>query len=168
MSSWFVYIALSNDDLLTGITNDLVIEESLLKKELNDNTLIQWYQEFETKTKALKRLQEINNLSDVDKKLLTSSYGKLIIFKDDKEDMQENYSKFPLIYNLKQTLKLSSFFNTSPEIWKLDDLYLEDVTEYLSIKKTQIEYSKLWDISIDYSVYVGLVTNNKFFPIIKY
>ena len=103
------------------------------------------------------------NLSDEEKFFIVSAFNKIIILKDD--DFKENYNKFPLVYNLKQTLNLSQFLKANPEIWKLDESYIEDVTEYLSIKKTQIEFSKLWNIAIDYSLNVGLVTKDKFFPI---
>lgn len=166
MSSWFVYIAVDNNELITGICNDLIQEEILLKEELTETALIKWYEQIDLKVKALKKLEELNNLSDEEKFFIVSAFNKIIILKDD--DFKENYNKFPLVYNLKQTLSLSQFLKANPEIWKLDESYIEDVTEYLSIKKTQIEFSKLWNIAIDYSLNVGLVTKDKFFPIIKY
>lgn len=83
-------------------------------------------------------------------------------------DINEDFSKTPLIENLKQTLCLSSFFESLPELWKLDDLYMECVCEYLKIKKTQLMYTPLWGISIDHSSKVGLITTEKFYPVIKY
>ena len=55
-----------------------------------------------------------------------------------------------------------------PELWKLNEQYLESVAEFLSVKRTRVESLKLWDISIDYSNNVGLITSEKFYPIIKY
>jgi hypothetical protein len=63
--------------------------------------------------------------------------------------------------------KKINFLNALPELWKLNDLYVENVAEYLAIKKNQVEYVKLWDISIDVSKNVGLITKEKFFPIIR-
>jgi hypothetical protein len=83
-------------------------------------------------------------------------------------EINEDFSKTPLIKNLKQTLCLSNFFNELPEIWKLDDLYMECVSEYLKIRKTQLIYTPLWGISVDHSRKVGLITSDKFYPVIKY
>jgi hypothetical protein len=83
-------------------------------------------------------------------------------------EINEDFSKTPLIKNLKQTLCLSNFFNELPEIWKLDDLYMECVSEYLKIRKTQLIYTPLWGISVDRSSKVGLITSEKFYPVIKY
>ena len=167
MSKWFVYIAVDKNDLYTGICNDIVSEEILLSQELNcENIKISWYQEFENKIDCLKKLKEINKLDDSEKLMFLEEFRKIIVIKDD--NYKEEYLKFPLVYNLKQTLQISDFFKHMPEIWKLDDLYIENVSEYLSIKKTQIAYVKLWNISVDYSTNVGLVTKEKFFPILKY
>lgn len=167
MSSWYVYLARSGNDFITGITDDLVNEEILLKDELKDNkSIIGWHKVCDTKVDALKQLKDINNLTDDEKQILLLTFNQIIILKD--EDYKENYEKYPLVYHLKQTLQLSSFFNENPEIWKLDEIYIENVSEYLSIKRTQLEFNKLWNIAMDYSVNVGLVTRSKFFPIIKY
>ena len=82
-------------------------------------------------------------------------------------EINEDFSKTPLIKNLKQTLCLSNFFNELPEIWKLDDLYMECVSEYLKIRKTQLIYTPLWGISVDQSSKVGLITSDKYYPVIK-
>ena len=167
MSKWFVYIAKTDDEFITGICNDLINEEILLKEELKcDKFLIGYYQEFDNKIDCLKKLKEINSLSDDEKNFLILTFSKIIILKDD--DFKENFEKYPLVYNLKQTLQLSSFFQENPEIWKLDELYIENVSEYLSIKRTKVEFVKLWNIAVDFSSNVGLVTKTKFFPIIKY
>jgi hypothetical protein len=83
-------------------------------------------------------------------------------------EINEDFSKTPLMKNLKQTLCLSNFFESLPELWKLDDLYMECVSEYLRIRRTQLIYTPLWGISIDHSSKVGLITVEKFYPIIKY
>lgn len=167
MSNWFVYIAKTDNEFITGICNDLINEEILLKEELKcKNFLIGYYQEYENKIDCLKKLKEINSLSDDEKNFLILTFSKIIILKDD--DYKENFEKYPLIYNLKQTLQLSSFFKENPEIWKLDELYIENVSEYLSISRTKVEFVRLWNIAVDFSSNVGLVTKTKFFPIIKY
>jgi hypothetical protein len=83
-------------------------------------------------------------------------------------EVNEDYSKTPLVEHLRQTLYLSNFFEALPELWKLDDLYTEDVCEYLRIRKTQLIYEKLWGISVDFSNTVGLITKEQFYPVIKY
>lgn len=167
MSNWYVYIALDKSEFITGICNDLINEEILLKEESSNNSLIiGWHLEFENKIDALKQLKKINDLSNEEKHLLVDTFKKIIIFKD--EDYKENYQKFPLVYNLKQTLQISNYLKEDAEIWKLDDPYIEDVSNYLSVKKTQIEFIKLWNIAVDFSSNVGLVTKFKFLPIIKY
>jgi len=167
MSNWYVYLAKTGNEFLSGICNDLINEEVLLKQELNSsNFLIGWYQEFNNKVDSLKRLKEINSLDDDEKNFLILTFSKIIILKDD--DYKENFEKYPLVYNLKQTLQLSSFFKESPELWKLDKLYIENVSEYLSINRSKVEFVKLWNIAVDFSSNVGLVTKSKFFPIIKY
>lgn len=166
-NSWYVYIAVDKTSLFTGICNDLIQEEILLKEESESNTIsIKWFQECNSKLNGLNKLKEINNLTDDDKFLILDKFNSIIILKDD--DYKENYEKFPSVYNLKQTLQLSDYLKQIPEIWKLDNFYIEHVAEYLSIKTTQIEFFKLWNISMDFSTNVGLVTKEKFFPIIKY
>ena len=83
-------------------------------------------------------------------------------------EINEDFSKTPLIKNLKQTICLSNFFNALPELWKLDDLYIESVCEYLDIRKTHLIYEQLWGISVDFSNTVGLITKEQFYPVIKY
>jgi hypothetical protein len=83
-------------------------------------------------------------------------------------EVNEDFSKTPLVEHLRQTLYLSNFFEALPELWKLDDLYTEDVCEYLRIRKTQLIYEKLWGISVDFSNTVGLITKEQFYPVIKY
>ena len=83
-------------------------------------------------------------------------------------DVNEDFSKTPLVEHLKQPLCLSNFFDALPELWKLDDLYTDSVCEYLRIRKTQLIYEKLWGISVDFSNTVGLITKEQFYPVIKY
>jgi hypothetical protein len=54
-----------------------------------------------------------------------------------------------------------------PELWKLNDIYCDSVCKYLDIRKTQLVYAKLWGIDVDQSNNVGLITKEKFYPIIK-
>jgi len=166
MSNWYLYIAKTENDFISGVCNDLINEELLLKDELkNNNFLIGYYQEFNNKIECLKKLQEINSLSDDEKNFLILTFNKIIVIKDD--EYKENYDKYPLVYNLKQTFKLSSFFQENGEIWKLNQTYMEHVSEYLAVERSKVEFMKLWNIAVDFSANVGLVTKNKFFPIIK-
>jgi hypothetical protein len=82
-------------------------------------------------------------------------------------EFDDEFIKFPLLLNLKQTLSLCHHFSSLPELWKLDKEYIEIVSEYLQIRTSQVEFIRLWDISIDYSKTVGLITNDKFFPVIR-
>lgn len=79
----------------------------------------------------------------------------------------EDFANHPYMSYLKQTLNMISFLEEVPELWKLNDLFIECVADYLSIKKRQVEFVKLWDISIDFSKNVGLITQEKFYPIIR-
>ena len=83
-------------------------------------------------------------------------------------EINEDFSETPLMKNLKQTLCLSNFFEALPELWKLDDLYMECVCRYLKIRKTELMHTPLWGISVDHSSKVGLITSDKFYPVIKY
>ena len=83
-------------------------------------------------------------------------------------EVNEDFSKTPLVEHLKQTLCLCNFFDALPELWKLDDIYTDSVCEYLKIRKTQLMYEKLWGISVDFSNTVGLITKEQFYPVIKY
>lgn len=79
----------------------------------------------------------------------------------------EDFANHPYMSYLKQTLNMISFLEEVPELWKLNDLFIECVADYLSIKRRQVEFVKLWDISIDFSKNVGLITQEKFYPIIR-
>ena len=167
MVKWFVYLAQDNDVILEGITNDLVAEESLINYENNwsTNYKIVWCSdECANKIDALSKLKEISNLELSEKLLLIANSSKIIILKS---DLEIDCEKFPLVSNLRYTLSIINFLKTLPELWKLDELYIENVAEYLKIKRSQVEFVKLWDISIDYSKNVGIITESKFFPIIK-
>ena len=167
MSNWVVYIAKYNDSLVEGITNDLVAEESLLNYESNWTTdyKIAWNSDdFENKISALSKLREISLLSYEEKIYLISQSNKIIILKS---DIEIDAEKYPLVVDLRYTLSIINFLKTLPELWKLNDLYIDNVAEYLAVKRSQVEYIKLWDISIDYSKNVGLITQSKFFPIIR-
>ncbi len=81
--------------------------------------------------------------------------------------VNEDFSETPLLNNLWQTLGVCNFFESLPELWKLNDLYCESVCKYLDIRKTQLVYTRLWGIDIDQSNNVGLISKEKFYPIIK-
>ena len=90
--------------------------------------------------------------------------SRLIIvdFRDD-----EDFANHPYISYLKQTLNMISYLDQVPELWKLNDFFVECVSDYLEIKRERVLFSRLWDVSIDISRNVGLITNEEFFPIIK-
>lgn len=167
MNSWCVYIARDLNDLIVGVCDDIIAEESLLNHEQDWKTdyKIVWFLDCKTKKDAFVKFKEISSLDDFQKIELIASSQKLIIVADDNEI---DSVKFPLIKNLRYTLSLVDLLNTFPELWKLNDIYIESVAEYLDIKRSQVINAKLWDICIDSSKNVGLITRDKFYPIIKY
>jgi hypothetical protein len=86
----------------------------------------------------------------------------IVDFRDD-----EDFANHPYISYLKQTLNMISYLDQVPELWKLNDFFVECVSDYLEIKRERVLFSRLWDVSIDISRNVGLITNEEFFPIIK-
>ena len=90
--------------------------------------------------------------------------GRIIIvdFRDD-----EDFANHPYISYLKQTLNMISYLDQVPELWKLNDFFVECVSDYLEIKRERVMFSTLWDVSIDISRNVGLITNEDFYPIIR-
>lgn len=167
MNNWCVYIARDEDVFIVGVSNDLISEESLLNYECEwkTNFKIVWFFECKTKIEALSKSKELSLLDDQEKINLISNSQKIIILSD---SFEIDYQKFPLVNNLRYTLSLVGFLNVLPELWKLNDLYMENVAEYLNIRSNQVINAKLWDIYIDSSRNVGLITKEKFFPIIKY
>ena len=91
--------------------------------------------------------------------------GNIIIvdFRDD-----EDFANHPYISYLKQTLNMISYLDQVPEIWKLNDFFIECVSDYLEIKRERVLFTRLWDVSIDLSKNVGLITKEEFYPIIKF
>ena len=165
--NWYVYIARDEDEIVEGICNDLITEDSLLNSE-NDwksNYQIVWFIETKNKIDALSKLKSITNLTH-EQKLDLISESKKIIIMSEQNDIDK--SRYPLVANLKSTLEIINFLNELPELWKLNDMYLESVAEYLAIRRSQVMNVKLWDISIDCSKYVGIITKDKFYPIVKY
>jgi hypothetical protein len=79
----------------------------------------------------------------------------------------EDFANHPYISYLKQTLNMISYLDQEPELWKLNDFFIECVSDYLEIKRERVLFTRLWDISIDVSKNVGLITNQEFYPIIK-
>lgn len=164
---WYVYIARDDENIVEGICNDLIAEDNLLNYE-NDwatNYKIVWFVETKNKIDALSKLKSISILS-LEEKLDLISESKKIVIMSENHDIDKE--KYPLVVNLKCTLEIINFFNELPELWKLNDLYLENVAEYLAIRRSQVMNVKLWDISIDSSKFVGIITREKFYPIIKY
>jgi hypothetical protein len=61
-----------------------------------------------------------------------------------------------------------NFIEQIPQMWKLNDFFVECVSDYLQIKRERVFFSTLWDISIDLSSNrVGIITEESFYPIIK-
>ncbi len=87
----------------------------------------------------------------------------VVDFRDD-----EDFANHPYISYLKQTLNMISYLDEVPELWKLNDFFVECVSDYLQIKRERVMFTRLWDISVDLSSNrVGLITSESFFPIIK-
>jgi len=86
----------------------------------------------------------------------------IVDFRDD-----EDFENHPYISYLKQTLNMISYLDQVPELWKLNDFFVECVSDYLEIKRERVLFARLWDVSIDISKNVGLITNEEFFPIIR-
>ena len=86
----------------------------------------------------------------------------IVDFRDD-----EDFANHPYISYLKQTLNMISYLDQVPEMWKLNDFFVECVSDYLEIKRERVMFTRLWDVSIDMSKNVGLITNEEFYPIIR-
>lgn len=86
----------------------------------------------------------------------------IVDFRDD-----EDFENHPYISYLKQTLNMISYLDQVPELWKLNDFFIECVSDYLEIKRERVLFTRLWDVSIDVSKNVGLITNEEFYPIIR-
>jgi hypothetical protein len=86
----------------------------------------------------------------------------IVDFRDD-----EDFANHPYISYLKQTLNMISYLDQVPEMWKLNDFFVECVSDYLEIKRERVMFTRLWDVSIDMSRNVGLITNEEFYPIIR-
>jgi len=80
----------------------------------------------------------------------------------------EDFGNHPYISYLKETLNMISYLEQVPELWKLNDFFIECVSDYLEIKRERVLFTKLWDVSIDVSKNVGIITNEKFFPLIRH
>lgn len=80
----------------------------------------------------------------------------------------EDFGNHPYISYLKETLNMISYLEQVPELWKLNDFFIECVSNYLEIKRERVLFTKLWDVSIDVSKNVGIITNEKFFPLIRH
>jgi hypothetical protein len=81
---------------------------------------------------------------------------------------KEDFENHPYISYLKETLNMISYLEQVPELWKLNDFFIECVSDYLEIKRERVLFTKLWDVSIDVSKNVGIITNEKFFPLIRH
>ena len=80
----------------------------------------------------------------------------------------EDFENHPYISYLKQTLNMISYLEEAAELWKLNDFFVECVSDYLQIKRERVFTTRLWDVPIDLSSSrVGIITSQSFFPIIK-
>lgn len=80
----------------------------------------------------------------------------------------EDFENHPYISYLKETLNMIFYLEQAPELWKLNDFFIHCVSNYLEIKREKVLFAKLWDVSIDVSKNVGIITNEKFYPLIRY
>jgi len=80
----------------------------------------------------------------------------------------EDFGNHPYISYLKETLNMISYLEQVPELWKLNDFFIECVSDYLEVKRERVLFTRLWDVSIDVSKNVGIITNEKFFPLIRH
>ena len=88
----------------------------------------------------------------------------IVDFRDD-----EDFANHPYISYLKQTLNMITFIEQVPQMWKLNDFFVECVSDYLQIKRERVSFTKVWDVSIDLSSNrVGIITEESFYPIIKH
>lgn len=80
----------------------------------------------------------------------------------------EDFDNHPYISYLKQTLNMISYLEETAELWKLNDFFVDCVSDYLQIKKESVFITRLWDVPIDLSSSrIGIITSQSFFPIIK-
>lgn len=80
----------------------------------------------------------------------------------------EDFDNHPYISYLKQTLNMISYLEETAELWKLNDFFVDCVSDYLQIKKESVFITRLWDVPIDISSSrIGIITSQSFFPIIK-
>ena len=80
----------------------------------------------------------------------------------------EDFGNHPYMSYLKETFNMISYLEQVPELWKLNDFFIECVSEYLEIKRERVLFTRLWDVSIDVSENVGIITSEKFFPLIRH
>ena len=80
----------------------------------------------------------------------------------------EDFGNHPYMSYLKETFNMISYLEQVPELWKLNDFFIECVSEYLEIKRETVLFTRLWDVSIDVSKNVGIITSEKFFPLIRH
>ena len=125
MNSWIVYIARDLESLVVGVCNDVVSEETLLnsESEWTTNYRILWFTKFKTKTEALLKFKDVSVLDDEEKNQLILNSQKIIIIED---DMEVDPEKFSLVRNLRFTLNLVDLLQNLPELWKLNDKYLDN------------------------------------------
>ena len=64
----------------------------------------------------------------------------------------EDFENHPYISYLKQTLNMISYLEEAAELWKLNDFFVECVSDYLQIKRERVMFTKLWDVSVDISL----------------
>ena len=72
--------------------------------------------------------------------------GNIIIvdFRDN-----EDFENHPYISYLKQTLNMINYLEEAAEMWKLNDFFVECVSDYLQIKRERVFFTRLWDVPVD-------------------
>ena len=80
----------------------------------------------------------------------------------------EDFGNHPYMAYLKETFNMISYLEQVPELWKLNDFFIECVSEYLEIKRERVLFTRLWDVSINVSKNVGIITSETFFPLIRH
>jgi hypothetical protein len=80
-----VYIARDEDNLIEGMSNDLIAEENLLNYESNwtTNYKIVWFVEIKSKIEAYAKLKSISAMSDSEKLKMIFESQKIIIMSEE-------------------------------------------------------------------------------------